>query len=292
MKKIQDNHFEEVTIYNVDTWTKYIDEHILENLTVQSLAKTFCYSPTHFRHIFRLYYDMPVSDYIRKRKLQMAAEELKKGTKLIDVVAKYGFTSAGFTRAFQKEFNVTPTAYRKGTFEVLDLQQYYSEYKDYLKVSFVKVKELKMVGRSVLQGKGEDADIPAQVDYYLKNEFPVSENTRLVHNRERREDKIAMWYNDDDLINVEYVLGSVVDHFEEIQPDQYPITLAAGPYAIFETDKESDMENLPETIRMFSRCVLYGWIKENKDRVDLLKYTFERYIDKKVYLYVPLKEDK
>ena len=290
MKKIQDNNFQDVTVYSVDVWTKYIDEHILENLTPQSLAETFHYSTTHFRHIFRLYYDISVSDYIRKRKLQMAADELKAGSKLLDVTLKYGFTPAGFTRAFQKEFNVTPTAYRKGTFEVLDLQKYYSEYKDYLKVSFVKIKELKMIGKSILQGKGEDADTPAQVDYFLKNEFPVMQNTRFVHNKERREDKIAMWYNDDDLVNVEYVLGPVVDNFDDVPEDMYAITLAEGKYAIFETTQESDMENLPDTIRMFSRCVFYGWIKENRDRVDLLRYTFERYIDKKVYLYVPIVE--
>ena len=290
MKKIQDNNFPDVTIYSVDTWAKYIDEHILENPTPQSLADTFCYSQTHFRHIFRLYYDIPVADYIRKRKLQRAAEELKEGKKHLDVTVKYGFTPAGFTRAFQKEFNMTPTAYRKGTFEVLDLNKYYSEYKDYLKISFVQIKELKMVGKPILKGKGADADVAAQVDYYLKNEFPVLENTRFVHNRERREDKIAMWYQDDDLSNIEYVLGPVVDSFDDMEEDMYAITLAEGKYAIFETTKESDMENLPDTIRMFSRCVFYGWIKENRERVDLLRYTFERYVNKKVYLYVPIHE--
>ena len=139
MKKIQENNFPDVTIYSVDVWTKYIDEHILENPTPQSLADTFHYSVPHFRHIFRLYYNISVSDYIRKRKLQMAAEELKNGEKLLEVTTKYGFTPAGFTRAFQKEFNMTPTSYRNGTFEILDLQKYYSEYKDTLKVSFVKI---------------------------------------------------------------------------------------------------------------------------------------------------------
>ena len=277
-------------VYGVDTWTKYIDEHIMENIPIPELAKMFHYSVQHFRHVFRLYYDMSVSDYIRKRKLQMAAEELRQGHKLIEVALKYGFkTPAGFTRAFENEFNVTPGAYSKGTFEVVDLTQYYNEYKDRLKVSIVNIKELKMIGHTILDSRGEDVDIPAQIYYWMDKDFPCLANTRFSCNRQRREDKIAMWYHKPEYINIEYIMGPVVDDFREVPDDMIPVTIDGGKYAIFETDRQSDKENVSDTIRMYSRCVFFGWVKEHRERVDLMRFTFERYIDNKIYMYVPIK---
>ena len=55
------------------------------------------------------------------------------------------------------------------------------------------------------------------------------------------------------------------------------IEITAGRFAVFETDRESDVDNLADTIRMFSR-----------DMVSLQNFTFERYINKKVYIYVPI----
>ena len=66
------------------------------------------------------------------------------------------------------------------------------------------------------------------------------------------------------------------------------VTIKGGNYAIFETDKECDRNNLGETIRMFSRCVFFGWIKENRERIDFFRFTFERYINDKVYIYVQI----
>ncbi|MDO4556926.1 MAG: effector binding domain-containing protein [Lachnospiraceae bacterium] len=279
------------SVYGVDSWIKYIDDHILENPTAQSLADTFHYSVQHFRHIFRLYYDIAVSDYIRKRKLQCAAGELRAGARMLDVSIKYNFkTPAGFTRAFQQEFKMTPSAYRQGEFEVVDLAQYYSKYKDTLTLSFVEMKELKMIGHTVIPNRGEDVDIPAQVHFWLQKDFPCLENTRFSCNKKRREDKIAMWYHDPECINIEYILGPVVEDFEDVPDNMVQVTISAGRYAIFETNRMSDKEDVAETLRMFSRCVFYGWIKEHREKVDLMRFTFERYLDNKVYIYVPVKE--
>lgn len=278
------------TIYSVDSWTKYIDDHITMNLTTTALAEKFCYSDTHFKRIFRYYYKMSVSDYIRKRRLQAAAERIREGMTCKDVAAKYNFkTYAGFSRAFQKEFNMTPAAYSNSVFEVVDLARYYKEYKEKLNVTFLERKETKMIGQSVLIGKGDDADIPAQVCYWLDKDFPCLENTRFSCNKERREEKIALWYHVPEGEDIEYILGPVVEEFDDdIPSEMIKVVIAGGKYAMFETEKESDKENVAETLRMYTRCAYYGWIKEYRERVDLSRITFERYVDNKIYLYVPV----
>lgn len=276
-------------IYGVDTWIKYIDDHIKENPTPEGLAKTFHYSYQHFRHIFRMYYNMSVSDYIRKRKLSMAADEIVKGRRLTDIAEDYGFKSyPGFLRAFKKEFGTLPGKYSKAQFEIVDLSRYYAQYNHVLKVSYVQMDEIKIIGHTIIPGRGEEVDIPAQVAYWIDNNFPCMENTRFVCNKERREDKCAMWYHEPGRLDIEYILGPVVDDFCDVPEDMIQVTLPAGRYAIFETEKENDRENLSDTVRMFARCVLYGWIKEYRQRYDFNRYTFERYVNNKVYQYVPI----
>lgn len=278
-------------VYSIEIWTKYIDEHINMNLTTTSLAQQFHYSETHFKRIFRYYYKMSVADYIRKRKLQAAAEQIRDGVKCAEVARRFNFkTYAGFARAFQKEFNMTPTEYSSNDFEVIDLAQYYREYKDSLIVTMLEIKDIKMIGHSVIEADGDDADLPAQVCYWLNRDFPCLENTRFSCNKERREEKIALWFHISEKENVEYILGPVVEDFDEDIPEEMiPVTVKGGKYAMFESNKPSDKDDLAETLRMFTRCAFYGWIKEHEDMVDLSRITFERYIDNKIYLYVPIK---
>ena len=278
-------------VYSIEIWTKYIDEHINMNLTTTSLAQQFHYSETHFKRIFRYYYKMSVADYIRKRKLQVAAEQIREGVKCAEVARRFNFkTYAGFARAFQKEFNMTPTEYGSNDFEVIDLAQYYREYKDSLIVTFLELKEIKMIGHSVIEADSGDADLPAQVCYWLDKDFPCLENTRFSCNKERREEKIALWFHISEKENVDYILGPVVEEFgDDIPKEMIPVIVKGGKYAMFETNKVSDKDDLAETLRMFTRCAFYGWIKEHEDMVDLNRITFERYIDNKIYLYVPIK---
>jgi AraC-like DNA-binding protein len=56
---------------------------------------------------------MPLSEYIRKRKLTLAAIELQNyDVKAIDLAVKYGYADS-FTRAFVRQHGVTPTVARK-----------------------------------------------------------------------------------------------------------------------------------------------------------------------------------
>ncbi|GHU36889.1 putative HTH-type transcriptional regulator YdeE [Clostridia bacterium] len=93
----------------------YIEAHIDDDLALSDAAAVTGYSPYHFGRLFYYIAGMPLSEYIRKRKLTLAAEELKSGdVKVIDLAVKYGYDSAdSFTRAFAKQHGITPTAARQ-----------------------------------------------------------------------------------------------------------------------------------------------------------------------------------
>ena len=93
----------------------YIESHIDDDMALADVSSVTAYSPYHFGRLFYYIADMPLSEYIRKRKLSLAAMKLQNGRdKVIDLAVMYGYDSAdSFTRAFVKQHGATPTAARK-----------------------------------------------------------------------------------------------------------------------------------------------------------------------------------
>jgi len=93
----------------------YIEEHIDDDLALAKVSGVTTYSPYHFGRLFYYITDMPLPEYIRKRKLSLAAIKLQNGSdKIIDLAVLYGYDSAdSFTRAFVKQHGVTPSNARK-----------------------------------------------------------------------------------------------------------------------------------------------------------------------------------
>ena len=93
----------------------YIEEHIEDDLALGDVPSVAAYSAFHFGRLFYYIADMPLSEYIRKRKLSLAAMELQSSdVKVIDLAMRYGYDSAdSFTRAFARQHGVTPSAARK-----------------------------------------------------------------------------------------------------------------------------------------------------------------------------------
>lgn len=99
--------------------TTEIDECIRrrddEALTLRSLARTLGYSEFHMTKQFRAVIGMPLREYLRARRLAFALVEVRDtDRRLLDIALDYGFSShEAFTRAFRREYGVTPAAYRK-----------------------------------------------------------------------------------------------------------------------------------------------------------------------------------
>ncbi len=88
----------------------YIEEHIAEDMDMSEVAKFVCCGAYQFGRIFSYVVGVPLSEYIRRRRLSLAAVELQSGdAKVIDVAMKYGYESPdAFARAFGAMHGVTP----------------------------------------------------------------------------------------------------------------------------------------------------------------------------------------
>ncbi|MCL2078287.1 MAG: AraC family transcriptional regulator [Oscillospiraceae bacterium] len=94
---------------------EYIEAHIDDEMALADVSGVTSYSPYHFGRLFYYIADMPLSEYIRKRKLSLAAMKLQNGSdKVIDLAVMYGYDSAdSFSRAFARQHGVTPSAARQ-----------------------------------------------------------------------------------------------------------------------------------------------------------------------------------
>lgn len=95
--------------------TAYIEAHLQETIFLDAVAKAAALSPYHFHRIFGAVLGEPFGEYVRRRKLHEAAEELlEKKRKIVDIALDYGFEShEGFSRSFKKMYGQTPGEFRK-----------------------------------------------------------------------------------------------------------------------------------------------------------------------------------
>ncbi|WP_328802984.1 AraC family transcriptional regulator [Saccharibacillus alkalitolerans] len=92
----------------------YIEERLTEEISYAEAARAACCPAQHFQRMFAFVTDIPLAEYIRRRRLTLAAFELQNTPiKVVDVALKYGYESPeAFARAFQQLHGVTPTAAR------------------------------------------------------------------------------------------------------------------------------------------------------------------------------------
>lgn len=91
----------------------YIENNLSCDIDYNVAAKIMNCSEWEFRRIFSFLAQIPLSEYIRRRRLTMAAIDIKKGEKIIDVAIRYGYESqAAFSRAFSRFHGIAPSVAR------------------------------------------------------------------------------------------------------------------------------------------------------------------------------------
>lgn len=92
----------------------YIEENLTNDIDFKEAAKLAFCSEYHFKRMFSFIAGVTLSEYIRRRRLTLAAFEITTSRiKIIDAAMKYGYSSPdSFTRAFQALHGVTPSEAR------------------------------------------------------------------------------------------------------------------------------------------------------------------------------------
>jgi AraC family transcriptional regulator len=100
---------------NMNRAMDHIEAHLEDDVDYDAIARAACCPAWLFQRIFAVLADLPLSEYIRRRRLTRAAFDLSATKmKVIDAAVKYGYESPdAFAAAFKRLHGVTPTAARE-----------------------------------------------------------------------------------------------------------------------------------------------------------------------------------
>jgi len=134
----------------------YIETNLTEKVDYTQAANIACCSLSRFQNMFLFITDITLSEYVRRRKMALSANELiNSDIKIIDLALKYGYESpAAFTRSFKEFHGVSPSNARK-----------FKKYIDYSRISF----KINIMGGHFTMNT--NAQMEAYKDILIKMEF-------------------------------------------------------------------------------------------------------------------------
>ena len=97
--------------------TDYIKENYDSDLSLETLAEIFGYSPTYLSRMFQKYAGINYKSYLQSIRLERAFQELANtGHTISEAALNNGFpNSKALAKAFQKKYGILPSEYRKRT---------------------------------------------------------------------------------------------------------------------------------------------------------------------------------
>lgn len=92
----------------------YIDQHAIENIDLDNIANTACFSKSHFIRLFRKGYGSTPHLYLIKKRIAIAKLQLEDQHPVREVCWKVGFESTTyFSAVFRKHTGITPAIFRR-----------------------------------------------------------------------------------------------------------------------------------------------------------------------------------
>lgn len=99
----------------IENTVSYIEKNLEKPLSISEIAHQSGYSEYYFQHLFSAVCKVSVGEYIRCRKMTLAADDLLNSSiKIIDAAYKYGYeTPESFTKAFNRYHGISPSKLRQ-----------------------------------------------------------------------------------------------------------------------------------------------------------------------------------
>ena len=107
-------------IYNeLNKVTNYIEEHILEKITISQLSHLIGLNENILKNVFSCLTGITINEYIRLRRLSLSATDIMNGESITSVSYKYLYNSpSSYNRAFKKFEGITPKDLKKSDNEL------------------------------------------------------------------------------------------------------------------------------------------------------------------------------
>lgn len=256
----------------------YIEDNLTSDIDLKLLAKELGLNTFIMERVFSIVSNISIKEYIRKRRLSLAYEEIKStNNKIIDIALKYGYDSSiSFARSFKKEFNVAPNKVRKDKNNV---------YKTFLKINFNYDYPYSDVSSFTVE-KIEDFNLYVdEISSFTLDDLHYK--IRKLYEK-IKDDKTYDFLNGNERYAVfyfknkkyYYALGS-----KRKDDNKSKIKIDKEKYAIFKTNSLNQKDIL-KTYDFINKI----WKNSSKFKI-INNLNIEEYKDGSCYIYVPIKND-
>lgn len=242
----------------MNTTIEYIEEHLLEELHMPTIAKAAGTSESEIQKTFYALTGISIVEYVRRRRLTLAGFELQKREKsVLEIALEYGYTSPdSFTRAFRQMHGTTPSAVKKGGCLL----------KSYGKITFVlTIKGVNAMNYKILK-KEEMRIIGFKKWFSTENDSQLTEIPKMWDSvTEEMKKKITALSNNDGVVGLcadmydggfDYWIGCMSD--KECPEDLEEITIPASSWAVFEII--GSMRPLPNAMQDIWKRIYSEWL--------------------------------
>lgn len=289
---------------DIERCIEYIEDNIKKNLTAEDIAAEAGYSLYHFSRVFSLCKDMPVMEYVRSRKLSLAAVELFSGRRIIDIALDYGFeTQSGFAKAFRKTFGYSPSQYaaRMEGFllakdkPILKIGGYM------MKPVFVQKPGFRVAGYGIHTNVAEGQYTKDIASFWSHYEGENLETKMYDLLNPPKHGEVGLCIPGTESGNATYLLGVIVEDFSRVTGDMLTAAVPEAEYAVFttppvDTSEGQGQEAFVQVIKSTWKYIFEEWFPGSGYDYDEGKLDFEYYderchsrVDTVMEIYVPVR---
>lgn len=260
----------------VKSCKRYIETHLFEDITNDTLAKQVKISPRTLWEYFKLVGGYSATDYIRLRRVHMAARYLRHGSTVEGAFENSFFrTKAGFIHDFTEYYGIDPREFAKTRGTALMAEPKIMKRPAFHIVGYV------FKGTELIDWENSGA-------YYIIQDFPE------VPAREwakigGRFDMIGTWMLKDG-VNY-YIFGPGVSEVQYIPEHCDTLYVPGGLFAAFPVEKPkspNDSTVICENVQVTWYYALKQWLPDSDYELDESRIPYEFYLDGDNLVCVPI----
>lgn len=139
---------------------QYLEDHLLDEIDIDQVALATGMTSYHLKRTFLFFAGISIGEYLKKRRLSRANQELIAGASVTETAFKYGYqTVEGFSRAFKDYSGVAPSKIRQ-----TQLQVHFPPLKFNLTIDGGITMKLRIIDKPAFRLVGVTAQVPIQFE--------------------------------------------------------------------------------------------------------------------------------
>ena len=280
------------SVLNLQNAVEYIENNISIQFCLDDLAKQCYLSPFYFHRLFSKTANMTITDYIKRRRLTIAARKIIEGGQIMEISREVGYVNyEQFSRNFKQKFSMSPRELQKNKTPIIfepkldfNLKKKIAGENEVaifdqmsVTINVLRQDEIYMAGISKLCGIANGIDDPGML-WGIFHDNNIGKN---IMNQPEPWTELGVGvtnYIENDVVHgFNYIAGRQVISYDNIHDSFVKYTIPAGLYAICRVEAENFDLLVNEVMYKAGGYMLNIWLPQNEKYRFSGDMTIEKY---------------